>query len=398
MAEGILSQRRVQDKQLILSLPAGSIGVHFSNTIPCEICRVDEGSPIFDSVCQFLGRVAFHVSIPNKLDIHGALDNKTLEMILAAYSNEPNRKLMFVNRSRSSNKGLFTTTVLPRGPVNASFRTTKGLFASRNRVSVGKPGENMNFEFPVGHYVEKVIIPNQLVIEGGIRTPERLRETLNHFSDVPGRKLVFQKKIPKGGIVTTVAIPKGPLDVKFYPANDDALRLPVVTTYSQDFLTWKLNVTHVVEKLIIPNEVTIERMGCTGFTNVLNDFSEVQGRIIVLQEFHKDISRCGAKVTITLPTGNLDVAFRTGVDYIVVDKVKEYSQVKKKVPPGYYVESVIIPGVLELIGKDELLNATCLLETLDEFSYVQDRVLVLKELKEDVKKHIAGKQFKAEFV
>lgn len=156
------------------------------------------------------------MSIPDKLDIYGALDNKTLEALLSAYSNIPNQKLIFINRDQSSNKGLVTSTVLRKGPVTAVFRMSKGFLSSRNRVLVSEVRKNnMTFEFPVGHYVQKVIIPNNLVLEGGIRSTARLHQTLDQFADVAGQKIVFQKIHPKGCIISNITLPKGRVGVIF---------------------------------------------------------------------------------------------------------------------------------------------------------------------------------------
>ena len=75
-----------------LTLPAGHVGVHFSTTIPCEIKKIEPDSPIIGESIEFLGRLAFHVCIPNKIEVVGALDKLTLEFILAAYCNVPHRK------------------------------------------------------------------------------------------------------------------------------------------------------------------------------------------------------------------------------------------------------------------------------------------------------------------
>jgi len=119
----------------------------------------------------------------------------------------------------------------------------------------------MNLEFPIGHYVEKVIVPNHLVLEGGVRTPERLLQTLDNFAMVPGRIIVFRTDIPKGGSVTKVTLPRGPTGLKFCSDVDDMSGLPIVSTVLEGSSAWHLNVpiNHIVEKLIIPNKIMIER-------------------------------------------------------------------------------------------------------------------------------------------
>jgi len=205
MDDATLLQGIDYNKLDVLILPTGDLGLHFSDTVPGEIVRADEESPIYESSVQFIGRIAFHVSIPNTIDICGAFDNMTLDTILTTYSNIPNRKLIFKNSSDSSNQGIVTTTVLPTGPVNASFRSSRGLIKSRTRIYVERSPPNMNFEFPVGHFVKKVIIPNRLELDGGIRTTKMLRQTLDRFADVEGRKIVFQKKNSRRGPPTTTA-------------------------------------------------------------------------------------------------------------------------------------------------------------------------------------------------
>jgi len=398
----VRSQQNTCDKHNILTLPAGHSGLHFSNTVPCEICRIDEDSPIFSSSLQLIGRVAFQLSIPNKVDIHGALDNETLEVVLKRYHNVPNRKIMFKNRQECSKQGLVTTTVLPEGSINkkASFQSSRGLFASLNRVYVENSWAKETFEYPVGQFVKKVIIPNHIVIENGIRTPKLLLQTLNHFSKIPGRKIVFQKEYPRGGTVTSITLPIGPTGLLFYSDYDDKSSLPIVSTVLVGSSAWKLNVPvdHVVKKLIVPNEITIERMGCVTVEKVLNDYSEVDGRVVVLQEFHRNIPRVGATITITLPTGRLGVVLTSDRGTLWVSKVRANSQLLEKVPVGYYVESLIIPDKLELIGIEELRNAVYIQEKLNESSHVSHRILVLQQDKKDVKKRRFGTRFKSELV
>jgi len=400
MEDVVRSQQNTYEKDNILALPPGpNLGVHFSKTVPCEICRIDEESPIFSSSLQFIGRIAFQLLIPNKIEIYGALDHETLMAILTAYSNIPNRMLTFKNRKEVCKHGLVTTTVLQKGPIfSASFRSSRGVFKSLNRIFVEKT--NIQYEFPLGHFVAKVIIPDQVVIENGIQTPELLFKTLDHFSETPGRKIVFQKEYPRGGTVTSVTLPRGPTGLLFFSDYDDTSSLPVISTVLSGSSAWRLNVpvNHVLKKLIIPNEMTIERMGFATVEAVLNDYSEVDGRIIVLQELIRDISRAGATVTVTLPTGKLGVTFKSIRDELWIEEVNANSQLLGKVPCGFYVESLVIPDELELIGKDELKNATYLSEKLNESTHISHRILVLQQDIKDVKKRSIGTRFSPEFV
>ena len=386
------------NNKMVLALPAGHLGVHFSNTIPCEICRVENDSPIFESTLQCIGHLAFHLSIPDRIEIYGALDNVTLETILAANSNSPNRKLIFKNKGDISDQGVVTTTVLPTGPIDASFQTS-GFFPSRHKIFVEKAGSNMNFEFPIGHFVEKLIIPNQVVIEGGIRTPDRLFRTLNHFASVPGRKIVFQKNIPRGGTTMTFTFPKGHTGLMFY-TDSDVKALPVVSKVLVGSSSWQLNVPpdFIVEKLIVPNEISIERMSRKVINQCINQFSEVEGRVLVLKEFHRDVSKAGATVMISLPTGELGVVFKSHKGVIWLADVKKNAQIKRKCPVGYFVESLVIPGELELIGIDELISATFLGGKIKESSHVSHRILVLKQYRKDVGARNCGTRYNHEIV
>jgi len=399
----LLSQQNAIESPLTLALPAGHLGVYFSSTVPTEICRIEEESPLFNSSLQFIGRLAFHLSIPNIIDITGALDNATLETVLAAYSHVPDRKLMFKNRGESSDQGIITTIVLPTGPINASFRCARGFFRSRDRVYVASNtiiGSDANYQFPVGHFVEKIIIPNHLVLEGGIRSPEILYQTLNRFSEVPNRKIVFQKDAPTGGLCTKITLPKGPTGIQFYADFVDTPRLPVVAEVlvGPSALRCYVPVNHTVKELVIPNEITMERMVCKGVEKALTDYSEVEGRVIVLQEFRRDISSAGTKITVTLPIGGLGLVIKSYLNYIWIATVKADSVLLQKVPAGYYVESMIVPGELELIGIEEMESATYLSQKLNEFSHVSHRVLVLKQFKYDIQKRHSGIRFKNEFV
>jgi len=402
MNDILLSQQNaIESPPYTLALPPGHLGVHFSSTVPTEICRIEEESPLFDSSIQFIGRLAYHLSIPNIITITGALDNVTLETILAAYSHVPDRKLTFKHRSESSDQGIITTTILPKGPITASFQCTRGFFRSRDRVYVASnttSGSDTNYQFPAGHYVQKIIIPNHLVLEGGLRSTEVLYQTLNRFSDVPNRKIVFQKDLPTEGLCTRITLPKGSTGIQFYADFVDTPNLPVISLVGSSALLCSSPLNHTVKELIIPNEIKMERMLCRGVEKALNDFSEVAGRVLVLQEFRRDISSAGAKVTVTLPIGKLGLILRSYVNAFWVARIKPDSRLLHKIPMGYYVESLIVPGELELIGVEEMKSATYLSEKLNEFAHVSHRVLVLKQYKHEVQKRHRGLRFKNEFV
>lgn len=385
-------------QQHTLALPPGHLGVHFSETLPCEIRCIDQESPIFDTSINLLGRLVFRLSIPDRIEIIGALDNVTIASILATYSDVPNRKLMFKEKVGKPNKDLVTTTVLPTGPISASFRSTTGLFQSRNRVFVERSGYS-NYAFPIGHFVKKVIIPNQFEIEDGIRTPNMLVQILNHFSDVHGRKIVFQKYIPQGGAKTKVTLPKGRMGLTFY-SSKGTQKCPIVSAVLEGSPSWQRHVPvhHAIEKVIIPNEVSIERMRGNIVHGVLEHYSEIEDRVIVLQEFHRDVSRAGGEVMVTLPTGELGINFQTIEDHIIISKVRKNSPVLKKCPVGYYVESLVIPGELELIGRDELKNASFLSQILNEFSKEPHRIMILKHHKKDLQSRTSGTRFKREII
>ena len=55
------------------------------------------------------------------------------------------------------------------------------------------------------------------------------------------------------------------------------------------------------EKVSIPNQITIEGICSPAVEQVLKDYSEVEGRIIVQQESLRNIGRDEGKVTITIP-------------------------------------------------------------------------------------------------
>lgn len=400
-------QQTDSSKQLVLTLPTGNNGLHFSTTVPCEICRVDLSSPIFESAVQFIGRIAFHVEIPNKIDICGALDHITLAMILMKYTNVPNRKLIFLKRGEgllryiTTGGSVITTTILPMGPINATFRSTRNVFPSRNRVFVAQPGPKMLFLYPVDHYVAKVIIPNIAVFDGGMRSPNRLLHILDHFAKVPGREIVFQNQVPKRsvGLTTEVILPKGHTGITFDLGlkNSD---LPVISTVPVGSSAWRLNIQtkHVVEKLIIPNEVTVDRIDTEVVRSLLANFSEIEGRVMVLRELHRDIPRAGASVTMTLPTGKLGAVFKSLNSGIWVAEVEKDSPVQRKCPVGYYVESLIVPGQLELIGNDELQNVTFLTKKLKESAHIPHRIMVLRRKNEEVRIRVLGSRFAHEIV
>jgi len=400
------SQQKMRGNDSVLTLPIGHLGVHFSDTVPCEISRVDHESPIFDSSLQLIGCLAFQLSIPNKIDISGEIDNVRLQTLLSMYSNIPDRKLVFRHMGQDSQPGLTTTTVLPKGPIDASFRRSYGFYPNRQRVFVTQAGSELgkDFEFPIGHYVEKVIIPNQIMLEGGVRSPEFLLETLNYFSEVPNRRIVFQSNIPQDNPTMKIILPSGSTGLVFSVDNERTGGKPLVSMVIEGSSAYRLNVplNYVVEKVIVPNDITIERMGRVNVEKIFNACSEAESRIVVLQEFRRDMtryaSRLGAKVTITLPTGRLGIVVQSQGDALWISEVKADSQVVQKVPPDYCVESFTIPGELELIGTEELRNASYLSAKLKDTSNIPGRILVLQQFKKDLEVRAGGTQLNFELV
>ena len=221
-----------------------------------------------------------------------------------------------------------------------------------------------------------------MTLEGGVRTRDRLLQTLNHFSEVPGRRIVFEKGIPRGGVTTTITLSKSPVGVLF----DNKLGLPIARMVLEDSWTKRLNIPcgHYVEKLIVPNKIAVERMECDSFEQLFNHFSDIEERIIVLQEIRNDIPNTGATVTVCLPTGSLGITFRSTGGYITVGKVSESSPMKATITVGYVVERFVVPGEFELLGLDKM-DAVTFTETLKRFSAVPFRTLVLKQFRKDVR-------------
>eukprot|EP00555_Chaetoceros_dichaeta_P015561 CAMPEP_0198253836 /NCGR_PEP_ID=MMETSP1447-20131203/4219_1 /TAXON_ID=420782 /ORGANISM="Chaetoceros dichaeta, Strain CCMP1751" /LENGTH=400 /DNA_ID=CAMNT_0043939665 /DNA_START=35 /DNA_END=1237 /DNA_ORIENTATION=+ len=379
------------DTENTLVIPAGNLGLHFSPTAPHVLQRIDTESPIFEHTIQFIGRIAFRLYVPDKITIRGALDNVAIESILAGSSHIADRKLMFKDRGGKPDQTLVTSTVLPKGPVYASFLETNGYIKSANRVYVERGAPNMNYEFPIGHFVQKVVIPNQFEYEGAIRTVDMLRDMLDKYKDVEGRKIVFHKELPRGGPVINVTLPKGPTGILFYADITDPSELPMISSIIAPSVL-DIPVDYVVAKLIVPNEITMERMECAHFEEVLNKYSEVEGRTIVLHPSRKTISNAGTKITITLTSGKLGLIIKSFRDTFWVAKVKHDSYWIRKVPAGYYLESLAIHGEMELMGKEEMRNATYLSVKLKEHDNVADRIMVLQQNKEDITKFNNGTQ------
>lgn len=131
---------------------------------------------------------------------------------------------------------------------------------------------------------------------------------------------------------------------------------------------------------------------------VLKKFANVEGCVIFLRESERDVPKAGGKVTITLPTGKLGMVFKSINNHIWLSGVKVDSPVQIKCPIGYYVESLVIPGEMELIGSDELNSAHFLSEKMREFSHLQDRILVLQEYKQDIQTRTCGTKYNHEIV
>jgi len=374
-----------------LLIPPGPTGLHFSPTAPHVLQRIDADSLITEHSIQFIGRIAFRLLVPDKISIRGALDDVAIETILAGSEDIADRKLMFKDRGMVPDDNLVTATVLPTGPVYASFPETNGYIKSANRVFVERGAPKMNYEFPIGHFVQKIVIPHQFEYEGAIRTVDMLRDMLDKYKDVEGRKIVFHKELPRGGPVINVTLPTGPTGILFYADITDPSELPMISSILAPS-GLDIPIDYVVGKLIIPNEITMERMECAHFEEVLNKYSEVEGRTIVLHPSRKSIGTHGTKITLTLSSGSLGLVIKSFRDTFWVAKVKDESKWIRKVPAGYYLESLVIPGELELMGKDDMRNATYLSVKLKEYENIDDRIMVLQQNKEDITKYNNGTQ------
>ena len=75
--------------------------------------------------------------------------------------------------------------------------------------------------------MKKIIVPNQFESKDGIRTPQRIFQILALFGNIPGRKIVFSKNIPRGSIVTRSTLPQGHTYFDF-EEREDVIKLPVV--------------------------------------------------------------------------------------------------------------------------------------------------------------------------
>jgi len=370
-----------KDKQdaVILAMPTGSsLGLSFSNSLPCEINLIKENSPIIDEGIACLGRSVFRFSVPNTVDIRGSIKRDALIDCLKLYSNVPNRMIEFKTKGDQflNQGGLVTTTTLPTGPIDVKFKTSKGNLNNHGRVTVARVSPTKSHEYPLRHFVEKLIVPNRVVIEG-IHKRGRLLQALKHFSYVPGRTLVFQKRstdVPYVGIRTKINLPAGAIGVIF----DEEYRLPVVADVLSNTSGDKLDIPmrYFIESLEIPDKITIHRMECISFEQVLNRFSRVADRILVLQKYDIDIPNLGATVKLFLQTGYSGVEFVDSNGWPTVSKSSScnYPII------GFYVERLLIPGKIELMGMD----ITTLSSTLEQYSDVSQRILVLKEFKKDI--------------
>jgi len=377
----------------ILALPPGRpLGLIFSDWMPCEINLIKEKSPIIEEGITCLGRGVYRFFIPNQVDIRGAITKEVLMDCLKMYVNVPNRMIEFKNKSDlqllQNHGGLITTTTLPTGPMKEVKFSNEGYFNNQyGKVVVSRVSPQKIAEFPLGHFVEKLIIPNQVILEG-LHKAKRLTQALNHFADVPGRTLIFQKRsidVPKIGTVTKIKLPVGPIGVIF----DEDCRLPMVANILPGSPAVKLNIPmcHYVESLLIPNQITVHKMGCISFEQILNQFSNVTGRILFLQESYQDIPNIGATVKIVLKPGsiNLDLEFEETQDCVLVSNVLQSSQYKYPIL-GFYVERLIIPDKTELVGMDiaTLLRTLQALPTTDtSFKRIQKRHCCQHERKAD---------------
>lgn len=203
--------------------------------------------------------------------------------------------------------------------------------------------------------------------------------------------------------MTKVMLPKGDTGLEFYSESADTLPDISTVTAKSSALRLIIQPEHVLKKLIFPNYVTIDSFESLIVGKALKEFPKVEGRVMVLHDLHQGIYRAGRSVTITLPTGELGVLFfKSHRGDIWLEEVKRDSQIYRQCLVskliGYYVESLVIPGQLELIGKDELQNVNFFLEKLKESAHVLNRIIVFKQKRNEVRNRQYGTRFDVEII
>ena len=71
----------------------------------------------------------------------------------------------------------------------------------------------------------------------------------------------------------------------------------------------------------------MEMMSCEAVQNVLDDYSNVDSRVLVLRELRRKINGTGAKITLALPCGQLGIVFNGDSDAIWIREVKSQSRI-----------------------------------------------------------------------
>ena len=228
-------------------------------------------------------------------------------------------------------------------------------------------------QITVGQIICGVVIDGHTEVE---LDQSLLAGILQSSSENEGRVLILRenlvwKQATATQSVEKIKLPAGDLGLQFSGSPAE------VTQIAKDSpLADKLKVGKIMRGLIIPGEIEVSGLGTPVLTNLFKHFQDNNGRILVVTEKPNDNELINFVAKITLPIGDIGVSF-DGTP-AVVSSIDESSPLKMKVNIGQVVERIEVPGVFE----SSIISANVLTGWLKNFSSVDGRVLVVKELHE----------------
>lgn len=360
--------------EVIVTLPAGKIGVAFKGTPP-SVVKVNSGSPLEGS--GLVGMVVDTVTLENG-EVTYELEAHELTGILNDNIESEGRVIRFINPTTMElsippeiEKPDEMEITLPTGKLSVMFKGKAPCSVS----SMAKTSP-LRAVLPIGMAVDSLTVGEQTYIDVDAMMLAGLLSSTNAIEgrilslknpDVEG--VVFQKKPDS----VEVQLPSGRLGVSLKGTP------PMPTKYSEDSPVAGIFPTDMFIDMITMSDGTI----MTGLTTpelvaVLADSSEESGRTLTFKNPKtKEPSPPGIILPdvkkVRLPSGKIGVFFK-GKSLARVSRLQEDSSVRNLLRVGMVVDVLDIPGSKRYSGLTAKEVARILFDTIE----VEGRTMILK--------------------
>eukprot|EP00548_Thalassiothrix_antarctica_P001887 CAMPEP_0194145386 /NCGR_PEP_ID=MMETSP0152-20130528/17290_1 /TAXON_ID=1049557 /ORGANISM="Thalassiothrix antarctica, Strain L6-D1" /LENGTH=756 /DNA_ID=CAMNT_0038845615 /DNA_START=62 /DNA_END=2332 /DNA_ORIENTATION=+ len=344
-----------------VNLQPGKLGAVFKGTPPV-LTRLNEGS-------QLSGLVEIGMAVDMLKLANGAIfyemDAVEFTNALKSSSNSV-REVRFINLDEvpMTQKPVIQATdemniVLPMGKLGVMFKGS-----DRAIISRVKSGSPLSGIVPEGMAVDIVTIEDRDYME---LNANDLAELLSSTSEIPGRTMKLRdaanteefSRLPDD---IDVLLPTGKLGCTFSGTP------PVAKSFKESSpIAGAIPPGMFVDKLIMPDGYSVSGLSTKELVKVLGQFSEEEGRIIVLKNMKSETPSPKEETfpeekTVVFPTGKIGISFK-GSKYARISRLHEGSPLVGKVYEGMILDSINIPGGSEFSGMTAKECARVLVDT-----------------------------------